>query len=45
MRLKGKDVSACGIDLDKADAKVGASVDPKDVTCKKCKKAKVFKEA
>jgi hypothetical protein len=44
MRLKSKDVSACGIDLNKADTKVSASVDLVDVNCRTCKRTKVFKE-
>jgi hypothetical protein len=44
MRLNGKDRSACGLDLHKADWKVGASVAKADVTCRKCKRTKVFKE-
>ena len=45
MALKHKDRSACGLDLEKASWRVGASVDPKDVTCKNCKHSKIYKEA
>lgn len=45
MALKHKDVSACGINLDTASWKIGASVDPKDVTCRNCKHSKIYKEA
>jgi hypothetical protein len=40
-----KDVSACGLNLEKVDGKVGASVNIEDVTCKNCKRTKIYKEA
>jgi hypothetical protein len=45
MRLKCKDRSACGLDLDKASGKVNATVEKADVTCKKCRRTKVYAEA
>lgn len=44
MVLKRKDRSACGVNLEKADCKVSASVDVREVTCQRCKRTKAFKE-